>query len=541
MSGQGADIANKLRAVDTAMRAGNTAQAIRLAGEAAKLGADRVQILVLAVFDCLDRGETQTALEYASRARAQNRHDPEVLNAYALALDGCGRDKEALAAFDAALRQAPGRASLHYNKGNVLDKLGHNNQAHRCFERAVALQPSYPQALGRLAHLAVERGDFTAARSYGERALKILPGEQTAILALAAVELEEKKFETVLARVKPLADGNSMDINHAIARGISGDALDGLEHQREAFRAYTRCNETMRTLYRETYEQPGRESARGFAERLAAYFKAASAQSWRARKTGKTERTHVFLVGFPRSGTTLLEQVLATHPDVESMDERICLGDAAAEFLGCKDDLDRLAGLSDDALEPWREAYWARVAEQDITPTKKFFVDKLPLTTIVLPLVAKLFPDSKILFALRDPMDVVWSCFRRRFGMNAQMYAFLDLKGAARYYDAVMGLAENYRAKLGLDMRDTVYERTVADFENEIGKTCTFLNLEWNEAMADFAASSRKRSPNTPSGPQVAHGLYSHAVGQWTAYREQLEPVLPILAPWRARFGYSQE
>ncbi len=539
MSGQSADIANKLRAVDMAMHAGNTGQAIRLAGEAAKLGADRPQILVLAVIDGLSRGEMEAALNYALRARAQDRHDPEVLNAYALALDGCGRYQEALAALDAALRKSSGRASLHYNKGSVLDKLGHNNQARRCYERAVALQPSYPQALGRLAHLAVERGDFTAARSYGERALKILPGEQTAILALAAAELEEKKFETVLARVKPLADGNSVDINHAIARGISGDALDGLEHRSEAFRAYTRCNETMRTLYRDAYEQPGRESARGFAERLAAYFKAAPAEAWRCRQTGKTERTHVFLVGFPRSGTTLLEQVLATHPDVESMDERICLGDATAEFLGCKDDLDRLAELSDDALEPWRESYWKKVAEQDIAPSKSVFIDKLPLNVVLLPLVAKLFPDAKILFALRDPADVVWSCFRRRFGMNTQMYELLDLSGAARYYDAVMRLADIYLDKLNLVLRDIVYEKTVCDFENEIGKTCTFLNLEWNEALADFAANSRKRSPNTPSGPQVAHGLYSHAVGQWTAYREQLEPVLPILAPWRTRFGYK--
>jgi Tfp pilus assembly protein PilF len=538
MTGQSAEVIRRMQAVDAAARRGDSAAAIRLAGEAAEAGADRLQILVLASFDSLNRDMPEAALDYAMRAKAQNRHDPEAMNAVALALSACGRGREAIAAFDAALRLAPGRANLHYNKGCALDTMGLNTRARLSFERAVALQPNYVPALARLAHLAAERGDFPAARSFGERALALQPREPTALLALAAADVGEKKFEAALMRVKPFSGGGATAIDLAIAQGITADALDGLGRHDEAFAAYADSNRTLLMVSRDRYGQPGREGACGFVERLCCYFRDAPADAWRARKTVAAGRTHVFLVGFPRSGTTLLEQVLAAHPDVETMDERNCLIDAENEFCADAAGLDRLAGLSGAELERWRKIYWQRVAGEDIAPSKAAFVDKLPLNTVLLPVIAKFFPDAKILFALRDPADVVWSCFRRRFGLNAQMYEFLGLESAARYYRTVMDFADICREKLGLDWYDTVYEKTVGDFAAEMRKVCAFLGLEWTERLKDFAAGSRARAPNTPSGPQVAQGLYAGAVGQWTAYRQYLEPVLPILQPWRTRLGY---
>ena len=532
------ELAECLRAVDTAMRMGNKQQAIRLSGEAARLGADRPQILVLAAYDSLEQGAFERALAYAERAMAANRHDPETLNAYALSLRACGRHKEALAAFDAGLRQAPGRAVLHYGKGCVLEMMGENARAWQSFERAVALQPQHALALSRLAELAIERGDVAAARLYGERTLRLIADEPAATLALASADVEEKKYQAALTRLAPFA-GKATSTDHVIAQGLRGDALDGLGRRHEAFLAYAASNDTMRALYRAVYEAPGQTSACALVEDLACYFRDAPADAWRCRKTGKTSRTHVFLVGFPRSGTTLLEQVLAAHLDVESMEERLCFAEIEDEFLNRKG-LDRLAALSGEALEPWRQAYWRAVADNGIEPSRSVFIDKLPLNSVDLCLVAKLFPDAKILFALRDPVDVVWSCFRRRFAMSVQMYELLGLERAARYYDAVMRLVASYREKLGFDIHDVVYEKLVADFAGETRKICNFLGLDWNEAMADFSAVSRKRAPYTPSGVQVARGLYRHAVGQWQAYRAELEPILPILAPWRVRFG-SQE
>ena len=143
-------------------------------------------------------------------------------------------------------------------------------------------------------------------------------------------------------------------------------------------------------------------------------------------------RGHAFLFGFPRSGTTLLEQVIATHPDMVALGERPVMIDAEVEFLSRAGGMTRLAGTVSDLLEPFRDAYWRRVREFGVNPRGKVFVDKHPLSTIRLPLIHKVFPDAKIIFALRDPRDVVLSCFRRSFNMNASMYEFntFDERGA---------------------------------------------------------------------------------------------------------------
>jgi hypothetical protein len=140
------------------------------------------------------------------------------------------------------------------------------------------------------------------------------------------------------------------------------------------------------------------------------------------------------------------------------------------------------------------------------------------LNAVFLPLIAKLFPQAKVLFALRDPRDVVLSCFRRRFGMNAGMFEFTSLQTTAAYYGAVMRLVQVYRDKLALDP----------------------LGLEFRDGMRGFGARAQGQNIDTPSGAQVARGLSVSGLAQWRRYRSQLEPVLPWLAPFVSQFGYSE-
>ena len=144
-----------------------------------------------------------------------------------------------------------------------------------------------------------------------------------------------------------------------------------------------------------------------------------------------------------------------------------------------------------------------------------------------------------MLFAVRDPRDVVLSCFRRRFGMNAAMVQFLSLEGAAAYYDAVMRLADVYRDLLPVAQHMVRYESLVDDFEGTARAVCDFVDLGWNESMADFAATARSRGISTPSAAQLARGLNREGQGAWRRYRDQMAPVLPLLEPWVSRFGYE--
>ena len=169
----------------------------------------------------------------------------------------------------------------------------------------------------------------------------------------------------------------------------------------------------------------------------------------------------------------------------------------------------------------------------------KMFVDKHPLNTLKLPLIARLFPHAKILFACRDPRDVVLSCFRHRFQMSAPIYELLTLEGAARYYDAVMQLAVCLTSALKLDMCLVRHEDVVTEFMREMRRICAYLGLEWVEAMGDFAKRTSTRAVLTPSTAQLVRGLSTEGLGHWRRYEAQLAPVLPQLDPWVRRFYYD--
>jgi hypothetical protein len=199
----------------------------------------------------------------------------------------------------------------------------------------------------------------------------------------------------------------------------------------------------------------------------------------------------------------------------------------------------KLAQVMSEMLEPYRQAYWRRVREFSLDPAGKVFVDKHPLGAIRLPLSYKMFPGAKIIFALRDPRDVVLSCFRRSFNMNANMYELTTLEGAARLYDTVMTAGETYLERLPVAAHRVRHETLVADFENETRALCDFLDVEWTPSLADFAGTQRAIA--TPSSVQIGKGLYAESMGQWRNYALALEPVREILAPWVDRYGYPPD
>jgi tetratricopeptide (TPR) repeat protein len=530
-----------LREADAALRANDSERALRIADEATSQGLEHPNLLTLAAHRRIQMGDNESALKLLTRAREIAPRSVDVLNALGICLVNLGRAREALPVFDAALRIAPGTAMLRFNKALAYEKLNELDHAKRELESVVTLMPRHFEALAWLATLASQRADSKAARDYATRSLAINPKVHAATLAIATADVAEKDYQAALDRLAPLLqDRDVTPVNRAVAQSLVGDALDGLDKPKDAFAAYAASQATLRNYYAPAYASGDFESAAHRVARLTNYFRDADAETWRAQKTGAAPRVHAFLVGFPRSGTTLLENVLASHPDIETMEERDALLEAATQFTTSDAGLDRLAHILPEEAETYRAAYWKAAASFGHGGCKAVFLDKMPLNTILLPVIAKLFPDAKILFALRDPRDVTLSCFRRRFGMTAQMYELTSLDGAAAYYDAVMGLAQIYQGALGLDVSETRHEDLLDDFEGETQRICQFLGVEWRDTMKDFAARARASTSSTPSGAQVARGLSREGADQWRRYADQLAPVLPRLAPWVARFGYPE-
>jgi hypothetical protein len=284
-----------------------------------------------------------------------------------------------------------------------------------------------------------------------------------------------------------------------------------------------------------------RELGLDTCERLIGYFEAADPAQWRAiPETTPTDREagHVFLVGFARSGTTLLEQILASHADMVALEEKPTVDPAIMEFLKDNPSIDRLAALDEAGAKAWRELYWAKVREFGVEPAGKVFIDKLPLHTIYLPVIAKLFPRAKILFARRDPRDVVISCFKHRFRGNPLTVEFTDLERTARVYAAAMRLSEIYREKLPLNIHVHKHEDLVEDLDGQTQAICDFIGVAWDANMRNFVETANRRNIRTPSAGQVRKGLNRDGVAAWRRYGDTVDVIKPILAPWAEKFGY---
>ena len=474
------------------------------------------------------------------RAVALAPGDVAARNALSLCLQRVDRAAEALDHVDELLKHHPELGFAHANKGNALIALGWLERARQSHLRALALEPGNVAALAALVSIASHRGRHDEARGWAEQVLTVVPNFPDAVIGLAAADLAggaTQRAETLIREL--LADTRVAPLDRARAQGLLGDVLDAVGRFTAAFDAYAACNETLQQAHRRFASGTGPTA---YARLLTVALEKAKSSPWVAAQAAATPARdllgHVFLLGFPRSGTTLLEVALDGHPRVASLDEYELLTEAVVRFLREPPELDALLRADERELDALRAAYWQRVRLANVDVTGKLFVDKYPLNTLKLPLIARLFPDAKILFACRDPRDVVLSCFRRRFRMNAAMYELLTLSGAAAFYDVVMGFADQARPLLGLDWHVVRYEDLMADFEPRMGEICAYLGIEWVAGLGDFATRAQAREQSTPSTAQLARGLDPSGIGHWRHYAAQLQPVMPALGHWVERLGY---
>ncbi|HEY1560821.1 MAG TPA: sulfotransferase [Caulobacteraceae bacterium] len=487
------------------------------------------------------KGRFEEAILAFGKALEHETENASLMTKVGLCLLELGRRQEAAQVLGVAVKLDPQSPEASFAYGWAAENLGALDSAKSAWERATRLDPDRADALAGLSGLAARRRDWQEARRLGERAAALDPDLTDAPMNLARVEVGLGDFDAAERRLKALiARPNLKPQVRANARILLGDVFDANERYDEAFASYSEGKSDFRAQHAERFRNSERPSSIEIVRAMSAEFIETPEAAWRLPEWPLTHgpaRGHAFLIGFPRSGTTLIEQVIATHPDMEALGERPVMIDAETEFLTRAGGIARLADTMSDLLEPYRNAYWLRAREFGVIPTGKVFVDKHPFSTMRLPLLSKVFPEAKIIFALRDPRDVVLSCFRRSFNINANTFQFTELASTAELYDVMMTAGELYLSRLPLQVHRLRYEALVADFEAEGRALCEFLGVEWTEDLKEFATTQRAIA--TPSSTQVRRGLYEEGVGQWRRYARFLEPVMPRLAPWIEKFGYE--
>ncbi|HEY5711484.1 MAG TPA: sulfotransferase [Allosphingosinicella sp.] len=469
------------------------------------------------------------ALAFAEAARRAP-DNPGPLLELGKALRHLGRHQDALAPLEAAAQLSPGAPDPRLERARALSGLGRFDESDAAYRSALNAQPGLAAAF-------LERGQLLERGNKLERLPALLAeaagqGVAAADLSyLSALALErDGKVADALVAAQAAPEGDDPGRKAQLV----GRLADRLGDAATAFAAYREMNRVA---------SEGRDAAAcdpaGYRDHVAALrdmMTPAYAAAWRPGGPGEGRPAPVFLVGFPRSGTTLLDTLLMGHPAIHVLEEEPLL-QRAGEALG---DFARLPALDEAETERLRALYFDALDVFDPQAKGKMIVDKLPLNLLGAPLIHRLFPDAKLIFAGRHPCDVVLSCFMQNFDLNDAMANFLDLGYAARLYDLVMSFWTRARDVLPLDVHEVRYEDVVADKEAALRGLVAFLGLDWDPAVLDHQKTAAARGPIiTPSYAQVAQPIYTRAKGRWERYREQMAPVLPILAPWAVKMGYD--
>jgi tetratricopeptide (TPR) repeat protein len=439
------------------------------------------------------------------------------------------REEEALAAIEEAVRRAPGDLEL------LLGFASHNltQQRHaaaeQAYRKAIDIDPA--NVLGYLGVATV----FDQTNRTDELAAWVQQAEQAGIapeglnFIKAFDHRRAKRYAEGLEALSQVPD----HLETARRQQLLGQLLEGAGRYDEAFEAFARMNAIIED---DPTDPVGRATA--YREQVRAQSKALTrkwVKSWTAAEVDDRPPP-AFLVGFPRSGTTLLDTILMSHPGTEVLEEEPALMHATEALGGFA----AIPSASGDDVKRGRDKYFE--VARSLTPLApgKLLIDKNPLSMNCVPAIRRLFPDAKVILALRHPCDVVLSCYVTNFKPNNAMASFLHLDTAAELYDLSFGLFEKARELLNPAVHVLTYEKLVEDRDAELRPLLEFLGLDWDDAVLDHESTARARGHiKTASYAQVVEPIYKRSAGRWQNYRRHLEPVLPVLEPWVAKFGYN--
>ena len=482
-------------------------------------------------------GDVAAAQARLEAALAVAPDDADLLTALGASLRRQGVFSRALPLLDRAVAAAPRHAAAWLERGYAAEAGGALEVAAESYHRAGKLQPGWAAAHAGFASVARLLGYPVAARQFATRALGLDAQDAVAVCTLAAVDLAEGDAAAAAAALDALLNGAPLSAHNRIAaQMLLGDARARLGAADAAFDAYAQAKTGFAALHAPHFAAPGVESHHDLMLRLTREVAAQPPSAWASIADSSAPRGHVFLLGYPRSGTTLVENILASAAGVEAIEERPTLHAADRAFLGAGGMAD-LAALDAAGAAELRAAYWTKVADCGVDPAAGVLVDMDPLHSVRLPVIARLFGGARVVLLRRDPRDVVWSCFRTSFAANAATYEFTSVERAARHYAATMTFIEQCLAVLPTPPLIVRYEDVVADFDKTTQAICAFTGIEWRPELRDFAATATRRGVGTASVTQVRRGLYDGS-GQWRPYAAQLAEAMPILQPWIDRFGY---
>jgi tetratricopeptide (TPR) repeat protein len=422
------------------------------------------------------------------------------------------------------------------------------DKARACFERAVAADPASIHAQLSLADWYERERRLDDAWGCIE-ACETRQPQNAQVLCVKALLLHRRGHNAEAEKLlRDLIKRGSPDLNvNYTSRQQLAVVLDQLGQYAEALKWLGEAKAMLRQAANVTKMEQDYDRAARRRRELLASLTPETIQRWRHEGPGAaaSRQRLAFLGGHPRSGTTLLEQILGAHPGIAAFDEPMAFVEEVSEKLAplnapCALTLKNLEALTAAHRADFRRRYFKSLLRDGTgEPATEVLLDKNPSPTASLHLWLRMFPDLKVIIALRDPRDVIISCFFQNLRLNATNANFLSLERTATHYADLMDVWLRMRELGGFDWIESRYEDIVANLESEGRRVTEFLGLSWHPQQASFHETTRKKFVFSPTYNDVTQPVHNRAIGRWRFYEEALSPIQERLAPYCRAFGYA--
>jgi len=466
----------------------------------------------------MKQGNLDQAGRFLKKALAVRPDYAEAHNNLGFVLNELEMFDDALAAFNAALHSRPDFAEAHYNIGNACRELGKPEKAAESYRNAIARNPGFADAHQNLGNILKELGEADEAMKAYRTALQIKPDFTSVYRQLTSIKRFDEYSDDV-RRMEKLYNQPSLESEQRMHICFAlGKAFEDLRKFDVSFQYLQEGNR----LKRETYHYTLSEEKNAI-NKLQKVFDARLFD--RLSPSGFPDKTPLFILGMPRSGTTLVEQILASHPVVFGAGELKHLAEVIKKIYAESGTLDLNCfadSTPDEFLELGRE--YASLLRQH-SETARHITDKMPQNFLSIGIIKLILPEAKIIHCRRNPMDTCFSIYKNYF-TEEHNYAY-DLVELGEYYKLYSGLMEHWHRVLPGFIYDILYEELIADQETQTRRLLAYCDLEWDDACMSFHKA--KRQVKTASNAQVREPIYSSSVQRWECYKKDLQPLVEVL------------
>ncbi len=535
------NVQEKLHEAERCLQIGNPAKCLELCSEVLTVEPQNTiarYLRGIAHHELLDFDTSIRDLEAVANANPDNDGAAFFLGR---ALNRAERFEEAQPLLERTLSHEQFGFGARYELAFLYSNLRRKDEAFALYKQMIAIKPDHAPTAAKLAGHYEQANDLSSAEQWMSHALNIDPKNRPAKLVKATLLRRGGQYKEATELFQTL-EAEAPDSKVRIQAGYGlGKSYDAVEEWDKAFDSMTRSNQLqIEALKSPASEEDTIHSFKGIAS-LRQWLNENPFDEW-VSDTQEAQPRVAFLVGFPRSGTTLLHSILSAHPDVEVIEETNL-------FMGLHRDWHQIENLralsqeSSDSVANARRIFMANALRAGASGDRALMIDKQPLNLTSAFLIHRIFPEAPIIFALRHPLDSCLNCFFQNFSLhdNISMQYFLDLTSTARYYDRVMDLGTLALKQVSNPVHRIHYEHVVGDFETEIRGLVKFLDLDWDDRLLKYYEVNKGQRFNTPSYEMVAKPISSRAVGRWQNYADKLEPIVPVLNPWIKRFGYAND